>query len=84
MGEENVDEEKKDGEGKRITAKGTSKFFKFFCGGGLVITLYLYWLGILPHANLWEIGIGWSLVYGLGAGSIDFNILIDKFLGAKK
>ena len=64
--------------------KGTSKFFKFFCGGGLVVTMYLFWFGLLPHANLWEIGLGWAIVYGLGAGTIDINIFVDKLLGGRK
>lgn len=84
MEEENVAEGKKDGGEKRITAKGTSKFFKFFCGGGLVVTMYLFWFGLLPHANLWEIGLGWAIVYGLGAGTIDINIFVDKLLGGRK
>ena len=84
--EENVAEEKKEeqGNGKKITAKDTSKFFKFFCGFGLVVSMYLLWLGILTHASLWEVVLGWGFVYGLGAGTIDFNIFVDKMLGAKK
>lgn len=77
-------EEKNDGGEKRITAKGTSKFFKYFCGVGLVATMFLFWIGLLPNATIWEAGLGWTIVYGLGAGTIDLNILLDKVLGARQ
>lgn len=25
----------------------------------------------------------WSVVYGLGAGTIDFNLIVDKFVGGR-
>ena len=41
------------------------------------------WLGLLPNADIGEICIVWAVVYGLGAGTIDLNIIFDKFVNRK-
>ena len=41
----------------------------------------LKWMGILPGASIGEICTVWSVVYGLGAGTIDLNLMFDKFTG---
>lgn len=70
---EEVEEEKK------ITAKTISKIFKFVATGGIVLCAVLKWLDIMPNASTGEICMIWAVVYGLGAGTIDLNIMFDKF-----
>ena len=43
----------------------------------------LKWAGILPNASMGEICMLWATVYGLGAGTIDLNIMFDKFVGGR-
>lgn len=70
-------------EKKEMTAKTISKVFKFIATGGLVVSAVLKWAGILPNASAGEICMIWATVYGLGAGTVDLNIMFDKFAGAK-
>lgn len=70
-------------EKKEMTAKTISKVFKFIATGGLVVSAVLKWAGILPNASAGEICMVWATVYGLGAGTVDLNIMFDKFAGAK-
>ena len=72
MEEENKVEEKK------IHAKTVSLFSKILCGVGIVVCHILKWTGILV-ADSMEICIMWLFVYGVLAGTIDVNIIIDKF-----
>ncbi len=60
-------------------AKSISKLFKFICPLGLLVTAVLKWLGIFSDCTIGEACILWSVMYGLGAGTIDANIMIDKF-----
>ncbi len=64
---------------KHLKAKTISKLFKFVAPIGLVICAFLKWIGILPNATIPEIILVWVFVYGLGAGTIDVNLIIDKF-----
>ena len=66
---------------KMFSAKNISKIFKFIASIGVIICAFLKWAGILPNATIGEICIAWSVVYGLGAGTIDANLMIDKFRG---
>lgn len=68
---------------KEITAKTISKVFKFTAAGGVIVCAVLKWVGILPNASAGEICMIWAAVYGIGAGTIDLNIMFDKFTGAK-
>ena len=70
-------------EDKKLTAKNISKIFKFVAAGGIIACAALKWAGILPNATAGEICLIWAVVYGIGAGTIDANIIIDKFTGAK-
>lgn len=70
-------------EEKKLTAKTVSKVFKFIATGGLVVCAVLKWAGVLPNATAGEICLIWATVYGLGAGTIDANIIIDKYTGGK-
>lgn len=70
-------------EKKEISAKAISKIFKFLSAGGIITCAVLKWSGILPNAGAGEICMIWAAVYGIGAGTIDMNIMLDKFTGAK-
>ena len=67
-----------------MEAKVISKVFKFVVAIGAVACAVLKWVGILPNATVAEIVALWAAVYGLGAGTIDANIIIDKFKGGEK
>lgn len=68
-------------EKKKLHAKTISKVFKFVAPFGLVVCAVLKWLGILPGATIGEICMVWAFVYGLGAGTIDINLMCEKFTG---
>lgn len=80
MSEEKESESEKE---KGLTAKKISKIFKFVATGGIVVCAVLKWLGIMPGATISEVCTVWAVVYGLGAGTIDLNIMFDKFCGNK-
>ncbi|MGP1603277.1 MAG: hypothetical protein ACTTGZ_02485 [Treponema sp.] len=63
-----------------LSAKKISKIFKFFSTIGIVICAVLKWLDFMPNATIGEICMIWACVYGLGAGTIDLNIIFDKWL----
>lgn len=81
MSEEKTSETQE--EKKGITAKTISKIFKFTAAGGVIVCAVLKWAGILPNASAGEICMIWAAVYGIGAGTIDLNIMFDKFTGEK-
>lgn len=64
-----------------VAAKTISKIFKFVATIGIVVCAVLKWAGVLPGASAGEICLVWSCVYGIGAGTIDLNIMFDKFTG---
>ena len=66
----------------KIEAKTISKIFKFVSAAGIISCAVLKWAGIMPNATINEICAAWAVVYGLGAGTIDANIIIDKYTGA--
>lgn len=78
-----TDEETTADDEKGLTAKKISKIFKFVSAFGIVLCAVLKWLGVMPSATIGEICMVWAVVYGLGAGTIDLNIMFDKFVGAK-
>lgn len=67
----------------KFTAKNLSKLFKVFSVLGLVTCAILKWTNVLTHGEIWEMCGLWATVYGLGAGTIDANIIIDKFVKPK-
>ena len=67
-------------EESKFTAKSISKIFKFVATLGIVACAILKWLNLMPNASIGEICMIWSCVYALGAGTIDLNIMFDKFL----
>lgn len=62
-----------------MTAKILSKIFKVVTVIGIISCAILKWVDVLPNASVADICILWAVVYGLGAGTIDLNILVDKF-----
>lgn len=78
-----MSEEKETETEKGLTAKKISKIFKFVAVGGLVVCSVLKWVDVLSGATISEICTVWAVVYGLGAGTIDLNIMFDKFCGNK-
>ncbi len=80
------EEEKVSGESPEggIAAKSISKFFKFLAAGGVIVCAVLKWCGVMPEATVGEICVTWAAVYGIGAGTIDLNIMFDKFSGGGK
>ncbi len=69
-------------EKKTIKAKTLSKVFKIVSAVGSFICSVIKWLGLFPDASINEIIWAWVAVYGVGAGTIDANIIIDKFKGS--
>ena len=67
----------------KVKAKTISKIFKFVAAVGIIACAVLKWLGIMPNANAGEICAVWAMVYGIGAGTIDINLMLDKFTGGK-
>lgn len=59
-------------------AKLMSKIFKIISVLGIITCHIFKWCGKLG-APSGEICFMWAVVYGLGAGTIDFNIMLDKF-----
>lgn len=74
-----IGEEKEDG--KKVHAKDVSKWAKIVIGIVLLALCVLKWTGVLSHATVWEICGACAVVYGIVAGTIDLNIVLDKFMG---
>lgn len=68
----------------KLTAKTISKIFKFAAALGIVVCAVFKWLALMPGATISEICMVWAVVYGLGAGTIDLNIMFDKFTGGAR
>ena len=43
----------------------------------------LHWLGIMPNAEIKEIWTSVCFAYGVGLGTIDFNIVRDNWIESK-
>lgn len=71
-------------DGGKLTAKNISKIFKFVSALGIIVCAVFKWIGRMPDASAAEICMIWAAVYGIGAGTIDLNIMFDKFSGGKK
>jgi len=65
-------------ENKLTSAKTMSKIFKVVAVLGIIVCHVFKWCGKLT-AESTEICFMWAVVYGLGAGTIDLNIILDKF-----
>ena len=58
-------------------AKDISKFYKFFSSFLVLLLSVLYWLGIFTQGTVQEFCTVGLFIYGVGAGTIDANIIID-------
>lgn len=65
-------------EERKLPAKTLSKAMKILAVLGIILCHVLKWLGAL-NADSGEICQMWAVVYALGAGTIDMNIMLDKF-----
>lgn len=79
-----VQETEQNESGSKIKAKTISKIFKFVSAIGIIACAIIKWLGFMPNATISEIVIAWAAVYGVGAGTIDLNIIFDKFTGGRR
>ena len=70
--------EKKQAKERKLPAKTLSKAMKILAVVGIILCHALKWLGVL-NADSGEICQMWAVVYALGAGTIDMNIMLDKF-----
>ena len=50
--------------------------------GGFALCV-LHWVGILPEAEIKEIWLSIGFAYGVGLGTIDFNIYRDNWIEKK-
>lgn len=70
-------------EERKLPAKTLSKAMKILAVLGIILCHVLKWLGAL-NADSGEICQMWAVVYALGAGTIDMNIMLDKFRKQEK
>lgn len=75
--------EAKPAEERKLPAKTLSKAMKILAAIGIILCHALKWLGVL-NADSGEICQMWAVVYALGAGTIDMNIMLDKFSRQEK
>lgn len=73
-----MEETKEQSKDKLTSAKTMSKVFKVLAVLGIIVCHIFKWCGKLT-ADSTEICFMWAVVYGLGAGTIDLNIMLDKF-----
>ena len=73
-----MEETKEQTKDKLTSAKTMSKVFKVLAVLGIIVCHIFKWCGKLI-ADSTEICFMWAVVYGLGAGTIDLNIMLDKF-----
>ena len=57
------------------------KIILIVAGFGLCV---LHWCGILPNAEISEIWRSIAFAYGIGLGTIDFNICRDNWVEGKE
>lgn len=63
----------------KLSAKNISKIYKFVAPLGCLVCFVLMWTGIFKNATVGDIGAAWAIIYGLGAGTIDVNLMLEKF-----
>ena len=64
-----------------LPAKTLSKAAKIIVSILFITGAVLKWTGVLRDASIAELSTVAAVAYGIAAGTIDFNILIDKFRG---
>lgn len=62
------------------SAKTISKMFKFIAPAFVVLCAVLKWLSVFADASMAEILEVGAFIYASGAGTIDLNLIFDKFV----
>lgn len=63
-----------------MSGKVQSWIFRIIAVVGIAVCGILYFLNIMPNATINDIVILFISIYAIGAGAIDLNILVDKFV----
>lgn len=67
-----------------LHAKDISKVFKIVAPVFAVAMAILKWTGVFPNITISEIIYISCFIYAAGAGTIDLNLILDKFTNRKE
>ena len=67
-----------------LHAKDISKVFKIVAPVFAVEMAILKWTGVFPNITISEIIYISCFIYAAGAGTIDLNLMLDKFTSRKE
>jgi hypothetical protein len=67
-----------------LHAKDISKVFKIVAPVFAVAMAILKWTGVFPNITISEIIYISCFIYAAGAGTIDLNLMLDKFTSRKE
>ena len=67
-----------------LHAKDISKVFKIVAPVFAVVMTILKWTGVFPNVTISEIIYISCFIYAAGAGTIDLNLMLDKFTNRKE
>lgn len=67
-----------------LHAKDISKVFKIVAPVFAVAMAILKWTGVFPNVTISEIIYISCFIYAAGAGTIDLNLMLDKFTSRKE
>lgn len=67
-----------------LHAKNISKVFKIVAPVFAVVMAILKWTGVFPNVTISEIIYISCFIYAAGAGTIDLNLMLDKFTSHKE
>lgn len=67
-----------------LHAKDISKVFKIVAPVFTVAMAILKWTGVFPNITISEIIYISCFIYAAGAGTIDLNLMLDKFTSRKE
>lgn len=67
-----------------LHAKAISKVFKIIAPVFAVVMAILKWTGVFPNVTISEIIYISCFIYAAGAGTIDLNLMLDKFTSRKE
>lgn len=67
-----------------LHAKDISKVFKIVSPVFAVAMAILKWTGVFPNITISEIIYISCFIYAAGAGTIDLNLMLDKFTSRKE
>lgn len=67
-----------------LHAKDISKVFKIVAPVFAVAMAILKWTGVFPNITISEIIYISCFIYAAGAGTIDLNLMLDKFTSHKE